>query len=139
MNVLDYRVEYAVTGRACCKGPKPCNGTPVRSGTLRFGVMVTIYFDTNWHWKHWGCVTKRVINNMKKVLQRPQDLDGYSDLRHEDQDKVVAAWDAGHVADEDIPDTARKHPLIPATVDQEAALPAGSIKVRLTTSWYLSN
>jgi hypothetical protein len=45
---------------------------------------------------------------MKKSFPDPEDLDGYEDLNPEDQEKIKTAWEEGHVADEDIPETARK-------------------------------
>jgi hypothetical protein len=45
---------------------------------------------------------------MKKAFSNADDLDGFEDLQPADQEKVRQAWDNGHVADEDIPDTARK-------------------------------
>jgi hypothetical protein len=45
---------------------------------------------------------------MKESITEGSELDGYDDLKPEDQAKVVNAWQEGHVADEDIPDTARK-------------------------------
>jgi hypothetical protein len=38
---------------------------------------------------------------MKKVFDNASDLDGYEDLRPEDQGKVSAAWEEGKVAEED--------------------------------------
>ncbi|KAG5219752.1 zf-PARP-domain-containing protein [Salix suchowensis] len=55
-----------------------------------------------------GCVTARIIENIKKSLQEAPEIDGYEALSPEDQAKVNKAWEDGHVADEDIPDTARK-------------------------------
>jgi len=49
-----------------------------------------------------------MIENMKKQLSEGSELDGYEDLKPEDQERVDKAWDAGKVADEDIPETARK-------------------------------
>lgn len=45
---------------------------------------------------------------MKKMFEDPSELDGYDDLRSEDKEKVNKAWEDGQVADEDIPETARK-------------------------------
>jgi len=36
------------------------------------------------------------------------ELDGYDDLKAEDKDKLSKAWEDGHVADEDIPESAKK-------------------------------
>ena len=45
---------------------------------------------------------------MKKSFESASDLDGYEELRSEDQEKIDKAWEDGEVADEDIPETARK-------------------------------
>lgn len=45
---------------------------------------------------------------MKAKFAAPDDLDGFEDLKEEDQERVRQAWEQGHVADEDIPSTARK-------------------------------
>ena len=45
---------------------------------------------------------------MKKTFGEGSELDGYDELRPEDQAKVIKAWQEGHVADEDIPESARK-------------------------------
>jgi len=62
----------------------------------------------NRSWRHWGCTTPKVINNLKASFEDPTELDGYEDLNAEDQAKIRTAYEEGHVADEDIPDTARK-------------------------------
>ena len=59
-------------------------------------------------WRHWGCVTPKIIENVKKGSTDVEDLDGFENLKEEDQEKLKAAWETGHVADEDIPSTARK-------------------------------
>jgi hypothetical protein len=45
---------------------------------------------------------------MKKKFENGSDLDGYEDLKPEDQAKIDKAWEVGHVAEEDIPESARK-------------------------------
>ena len=45
---------------------------------------------------------------MKKSFESAEELDGYEDLKPEDQEKVNKAWEEGHVADEDVPDSAKK-------------------------------
>ena len=45
---------------------------------------------------------------MKKSIEEAEELDGFEDLEASDQDKVRKAWEEGHVADEDIPESARK-------------------------------
>ena len=59
-------------------------------------------------WRHWGCVTPKIIENVKKKFEDASELDGFEDLREPDRARVVKAWQEGHVADEDIPESARK-------------------------------
>lgn len=59
-------------------------------------------------WRHWGCVTSKIIANMKKSFDEADELDGFEDLQEEDQEKIRTAWEKGHVAEEDIPLSAVK-------------------------------
>ena len=59
-------------------------------------------------WRHWGCTTPKIIENIKKSLTEMSELDGYDDLHSEDKNKLNKAWEDGHVADEDIPESAKK-------------------------------
>lgn len=66
------------------------------------------YSFTDSVWRHWGCITKKIIENMKKSFEDASELDGYEELKAEDQARVTKAWEDGEVADEDIPPSARK-------------------------------
>lgn len=58
--------------------------------------------------RHWGCVTERILKNMAEKVGDAKELDGFDDISPEDQAKIEKAWEEGHVAEEDIPDTAKK-------------------------------
>jgi hypothetical protein len=45
---------------------------------------------------------------MKKSLDEPSELDGYDELKPEDQAKIVKAWQEGKVDPADVPESARK-------------------------------
>jgi hypothetical protein len=51
-------------------------------------------------WRHWGCTTKKILENMKKSIDSAEDLDGFEDISEENQEKLKAAWETGEVADE---------------------------------------
>lgn len=53
-------------------------------------------------------MTKKILENAKKQFGEASELDGFEDLKAEDQAKITKAWDDGAVADEDIPESARK-------------------------------
>lgn len=59
----------------------------------------------NSQWRHWGCITPKILGNMKAAHEDPSDLDGYEDLKDEDKAKVVKAWQEGHVDPADVPET----------------------------------
>lgn len=103
-----YRLEYATSNRAKCKGPKPCQGTTITKGELKFGSLVDFRGNTSFTWRHWGCVTEKIFENAKKSFDEADELDGFEELKEEDQNKVRTAWEEGHVAEEDIPESAKK-------------------------------
>ncbi|CDR87782.1 uncharacterized protein SPSC_03518 [Sporisorium scitamineum] len=107
---MPYRLEYASSNRASCKGQRPCSGTKILKGELRLGTLVEIQGSQSFQWRHWGCVTPRIIRNIqeKDGITDPADLDGFEDLIPEDQARVTRAFAEGHVAAEDIPETALK-------------------------------
>jgi hypothetical protein len=45
---------------------------------------------------------------MKAAHPEPSDLDGYEELREEDQAKIIKAWQEGHVDPADVPESAKK-------------------------------
>ena len=45
---------------------------------------------------------------MKNSFNEADELDGFDDLQEADQERIKKAWEDGHVADEDVPETARK-------------------------------
>jgi hypothetical protein len=42
-------------------------------------------------------VTPKILTNIKKSFSAASDLDGFEDLKPEDQDKVTAAYEEGQV------------------------------------------
>jgi hypothetical protein len=61
-------------------------------------------------------MTPEILSNVKSAAGNPSDLDGYDDLKPEDKEKVNKAWEEGKVAEEDIPESAKK----PQSDDEEA-------------------
>jgi len=53
-------------------------------------------------------VTKKILENAKFKFEDATELDGYDELKPEDQARIVKAWADGHVAEEDIPESAKK-------------------------------
>jgi len=101
-----YKFDYATTNRSQCKGPKPCNGTKLVKGTLRLGVVREFRGHPSWIYRHYGCTTKKVFQNMKKSFESAEDIEGFAELTETDQEKVRVAWEKEEVAAEDIPATA---------------------------------
>ncbi|OJJ60607.1 hypothetical protein ASPSYDRAFT_87184 [Aspergillus sydowii CBS 593.65] len=102
-----YRIELASTGRAGCTN-KECKDNKVKipKGDLRFGSWVDNGKFQAFFWRHWGCVTPKIVSNINELIGEGDDrdfdmLDGYEDLSPEIQKKIESALEQGHVDDED--------------------------------------
>ncbi|XP_061481007.1 poly [ADP-ribose] polymerase 1 [Rhineura floridana] len=82
-----YRAEYAKSGRASCK---KC-GDNIAKDSLRLAIMVqSPMFDGKVpHWHHYSCFWKRAR------LVSHSDVDGFSELRWEDQEKIKKSIESG--------------------------------------------
>ncbi|XP_053163184.1 poly [ADP-ribose] polymerase 1 [Hemicordylus capensis] len=82
-----YRAEYAKSGRASCK---KC-GDNIAKESLRLAIMVqSPMFDGKVpHWHHFSCFWKRA-----RVVSHT-DVDGFSELRWEDQESIKKAIETG--------------------------------------------
>ncbi|KAL2854977.1 hypothetical protein BJY01DRAFT_204720 [Aspergillus pseudoustus] len=102
-----YRIEESPTNRAGCQN-KECKDAKIKikKGEIRVGSWVDTEKVQAFMWRHWGCVTPKMLSNMNEVVGEGDDrdldlLDGYEDLSEENQEKLVRALDQGHVDDED--------------------------------------
>ncbi|XP_006897812.1 PREDICTED: poly [ADP-ribose] polymerase 1 [Elephantulus edwardii] len=88
-----YRAEYAKSGRASCKKCKE----NIPKDSLRMAIMVQspIFDGKVPHWYHFSCFWK-----VGHSLPHPEvDVDGFSELRWDDQQKLKKTAEAGGVAD----------------------------------------
>jgi hypothetical protein len=102
-----YRLEVASSGRAGCQN-KECKDEKIKidKGDLRLGTWVDNEKFQSFFWRHWGCVTPKIIASLIEISEETSDgnrdytlLDGYDDLSSEHQSKVREALEQGHVAD----------------------------------------
>ncbi|CCA72293.1 hypothetical protein PIIN_06227 [Serendipita indica DSM 11827] len=97
-----YKIEYSPNNRAACKGPKPCKGTKLSTGEMRLGTVNEVKGHISWAYRHYGCTTSTVFNNMKKAYGAASEVEGFDQLKPEDQEKFTKAWDKGEVEPEDL-------------------------------------
>lgn len=100
---MPYRVELAPNRRAGCLSAE-CKDAKIKfeKGEFRFGVWVTIMEHQNWQWKHWGCITPKIIENINNETDHDaSQIDGMEDVGEEWAAKFQKALDEGHVPDED--------------------------------------
>ncbi|KAL3466266.1 hypothetical protein BJX64DRAFT_251235 [Aspergillus heterothallicus] len=102
-----YRIEESPTSRAGCQN-KECKDAKkkIPKGEVRVGTWVDTEKVQAFMWRHWGCVTPKIISNLNEVIGEGDDrdldlLDGYEDLSEENQQKLAKALDQGHVDDEE--------------------------------------
>ncbi len=88
--------------------PLPCRIAPASFIALFYFLYSSHCYLPHSSWRHWGCVTAKLITNMKEIFGEADELDGFDDLKEADQEKLRKAWEEGHVDDADIPDSARK-------------------------------
>ncbi|KAI9043677.1 ubiquitin-conjugating enzyme [Aspergillus affinis] len=99
--------QQASTGRAGCQN-KECKDAKVKilKGELRLGTFVDNERFQSFFWRHWGCVTPKIVSHMQETIADEGDgdlstIDGFEDLPEEHQDKIRKAIEQGHVDDED--------------------------------------
>ncbi|XP_029448906.1 poly [ADP-ribose] polymerase 1 [Rhinatrema bivittatum] len=82
-----YRAEYAKSGRASCK---KCREN-IAKDSLRLAIMVqSPMFDGKVpHWYHYACFWKQTS------VHAPGDVDGFSELRWQDQEKIKKCIETG--------------------------------------------
>ncbi|KAH6890945.1 hypothetical protein BKA70DRAFT_1027346, partial [Coprinopsis sp. MPI-PUGE-AT-0042] len=102
-----YRIEYAENARAKCKGQRLLYKAepPFVKGQIRLGTLVDFHGNTSFAWRHWGCTSRKIIENIKQSLGDAEELDGFENLQDEDKTKVCKAWEEGHVDASDVLET----------------------------------
>ncbi|KAE8454507.1 hypothetical protein EG329_000130 [Mollisiaceae sp. DMI_Dod_QoI] len=114
---MSYRVEMSISNRAICQATE-CKKAKVKiaKDELRLGTWVEIEERGSWRWRHWGCVTGKMLQNIRAKLEDPSApgtykwdyLDGYegdekgSLERYPDmQEKVRRCINQGFIDPED--------------------------------------
>ncbi|GAD96752.1 hypothetical protein AOR_1_1440194 [Paecilomyces variotii No. 5] len=101
-----YRLEEASTGRAGCQN-KECKDQKIKiaKGEFRLGTWVDNERFQSFFWRHWGCVTPKIVASLKETLDEANGdysaVDGYDGISSENQAKVREAVEQGHVSDSD--------------------------------------
>ncbi|KAG0143101.1 hypothetical protein CROQUDRAFT_673142 [Cronartium quercuum f. sp. fusiforme G11] len=111
--MVAYRIEYGTRAQAKCQRKELCEGVKIGKGELRFGTYVKMSINGDerggFKWRHWYCMTPAVIKNLSESLDGAvEELDGFEELRAEDQEKVRTAIAEGQIDPADIPATANQ-------------------------------
>ncbi|KAF9024848.1 hypothetical protein BDZ89DRAFT_1068783 [Hymenopellis radicata] len=113
---MNHLVGYSKSARAKCHGPPPCKNSPVETGSLRYGKLITADFGDSIEWRHWGCVTPDILAELATV--NLDQIKEFPSLRPEDQQKIRTAIHNRRIDPADIPPSARPPaptPVSPAT------------------------
>ncbi|KAG2129835.1 SNF2 family N-terminal domain-containing protein [Suillus bovinus] len=100
-----HSIDYSRSTRSVCKGPAPCNGSPIPVGSLRYGQLVPGEYGETVAWRHWGCVTPDILRSLAIVDQ--STIIGFGNIRPEDQAKIRRAIANQRVDSADVPLTAK--------------------------------
>ena len=52
-------------------------------------------------WRHWGCADKKTIEKLQASYGDASAVEGFSDLKDNEKEKVQRAWDLGEIPEED--------------------------------------
>ncbi|EAU91423.2 hypothetical protein CC1G_01912 [Coprinopsis cinerea okayama7 len=114
-------VGYSKSVRARCHGPPPCKNSAILVGALRYGKAVASATGEQVEWRHWGCVTPDILNELALVTVHnivdfnrlkygspiPSPDSVLTLLRPSDQQKISMAISLRRIDPSDIPETAR--------------------------------
>ncbi|KAJ2989889.1 hypothetical protein NUW54_g8644 [Trametes sanguinea] len=70
--------EYSKSSRATCRGPPPCRGSTIELGMLRYGQVQNGRYGETVEWRHWGCVTRDILEKLATV--KLESVPGFMDL-----------------------------------------------------------
>ncbi|KAL9058323.1 MAG: hypothetical protein Q9162_001778 [Coniocarpon cinnabarinum] len=96
--------DYGMEDKQDEMGTDECknNNVKIQKGELRQGSLVEIKENQSWHYKHWGCVTPAQFSSWQDITGGdPALIDGLDELPEDVQQKVLRAFEQGHVDDED--------------------------------------
>ncbi|KAG2015673.1 DNA repair protein RAD5, variant 2 [Coprinopsis cinerea AmutBmut pab1-1] len=98
-------VGYSKSVRARCHGPPPCKNSAILVGALRYGKAVASATGEQVEWRHWGCVTPDILNEL--ALVTVHNIVDFNRLKPSDQQKISMAISLRRIDPSDIPETAR--------------------------------
>ena len=52
-------------------------------------------------WQHWGCMPTPMVAKLKQSYESAEEIEGFSELKEAEQDKVNRAWDEGAIPEGD--------------------------------------
>ncbi|KAH8119200.1 SNF2 family N-terminal domain-containing protein [Phellopilus nigrolimitatus] len=108
-----HMLEYSKSSRAKCNGPLPCKGSNIELGVLRYGQVSFGDFGEVVKWRHWGCVTPAILQNLAVLdLER---IPGFRGLRPSDQAKIRQAIARKRVDPTDVPESAKSSSITQPT------------------------
>ncbi|KAG1716393.1 hypothetical protein ID866_745 [Astraeus odoratus] len=121
--MLGHVIDYSKSSRSVCSGPPPCTGTPISSGSLRYGQTIPSQYGETVVWRHWGCVTPEILRDL--AVADFDTIRGFSALRSQDQVKVRCAIASGRIDPADVPASAKI--VAPAVIRPSASTAPPSI------------
>ncbi|EED19887.1 conserved hypothetical protein [Talaromyces stipitatus ATCC 10500] len=116
-----YRIEESPNKRAGCS-VKACKDHKIKiqKGELRLGTWVDTERFQSWSYRHWGCITSRVLANILESISEDGEpnfdmVDGLEELSAENQEKVKKAIETGEIDEADKTD----HSLLNGDASEE--------------------
>ncbi|KAG4443504.1 hypothetical protein IFR05_000977 [Cadophora sp. M221] len=75
---MSYRVETALSKRAGCQSTEcKANGIKIEKDDLRLGIWIDYGERAGWVWRHWGCVSGKVLQGLRTLVEDPDTPGSY--------------------------------------------------------------
>lgn len=72
----------------------------------KFCIPFFFFWKINLNHSNRTCCSDQVFENMRKTISGPEELNGWNELREDDQERVRRGWNEGSIPDNERPDPA---------------------------------
>ncbi|OBZ82481.1 hypothetical protein A0J61_09468 [Choanephora cucurbitarum] len=102
--MINYTIDYAKDELKCIGSRDicPAKDKNIGEGELCLGILGSNSGQIRWY--HWTCTTDKIIRDFKSKYDKPEDMEGYSELEEEDKERIMRAWRQGGILDIEKPE-----------------------------------
>ncbi|KAI8328091.1 hypothetical protein EDC96DRAFT_612588 [Choanephora cucurbitarum] len=102
--MINYTIDYAKDELKCIgsRDTCPAKDKNIGEGEICLGILGSSSGQIRWY--HWTCTTDKIIRDFRSKYDKPEDMEGYSELEEEDKERIMRAWRQGGILDIEKPE-----------------------------------